>query len=70
MKAFLMKINQEEVDDLIRELQLPKSKTELLASRLKECGFLLFSRKISECRIGHEEFSPFFQTRVCVIVLT
>jgi hypothetical protein len=55
-------LNQEELDDLIRQLQLPKSKAEFLASRLKEWRFLLPSCKISKYRTRHEEFSPFFQT--------
>jgi hypothetical protein len=54
-------LNKEELDDLIRELQLPKSKTEFLPSCLKEWGFLLPSCKIYKYRIRHEEFSPFFQ---------
>jgi hypothetical protein len=54
--------NQEELDDLIRKLQLPKSEAEFLASCLKEWRFLLPLCKISKYRTRHEEFSPFFQT--------
>jgi hypothetical protein len=56
-------LNQEELDDLIRQLQLPKSKAEFLASHLKEWMlFLLPSRKISKYRTRHDEFLPFFPT--------
>ena len=53
-------LNQEKLDDLIRELQLAKSKAECIDSRQKEWGLLLPSCKISKCRNRHEEFSPFF----------
>jgi hypothetical protein len=51
--------NQEELDDLIRQLQLPKSKAEFLAFRLKEWRFLLPSCKYLNTELGMGNSHPF-----------
>ena len=53
-------LNQKELDDLIRDLNLPKNKSELLASRLKEWNFLLLSCRITNYRSRHQLFSCYF----------
>ncbi|KAL4706484.1 hypothetical protein ACJJTC_015682 [Scirpophaga incertulas] len=53
-------INSEDLNDLIRDLNLPKSKAELLASRLKQWNLLNSDVRISRQRKRHEEFSCFF----------
>jgi len=40
---------QEELNDLIRDLDLPKSKAELLVSRLQQWNFLKENVRISVC---------------------
>ncbi len=52
--------NQNDLDDLIRDLNLPKDSSELLASRLKERNLLLPGTKITIYRKRHEEFLKFF----------
>lgn len=52
---------QQKLDDLVRELQLTKSKAELLASRLKEYNLLDKSCKITKYRVRHEDFACFYQ---------
>lgn len=55
-------LSQSELDDFIRELELPKCKAELVASRFKEWRFLLPSCKITSYRTRNKEFSSFFHT--------
>ena len=52
--------NQQELDDLVRDLNLPKSGAELLASRLKEWHLLDPSVRISKYRNRHRTYSQFF----------
>ncbi|KAJ4432901.1 hypothetical protein ANN_15157, partial [Periplaneta americana] len=52
-------LSQSELDDFIRELELPKCKAELVASRFKEWRFLLPSCKITSYRTRNKEFSSF-----------
>ena len=49
------RITQEELNDLIRDLDLPKSKAELLGSRLRE------NVRISVYRKRHEDLIQFFK---------
>ncbi|CAF4935123.1 unnamed protein product [Pieris macdunnoughi] len=53
-------INSEEFDDLVRDLNLPKLKAEILASRLKQWNLLKSDVKISDQRTRHKTFSGFF----------
>jgi hypothetical protein len=52
--------NQQELDDLVRDLGLTKSNAELLTSRLKEWNLLDPSCKTSKYRRRHETFSSFY----------
>jgi len=52
--------SQEELNDLVRDLSLPKSSAELLASRLKEKNLLTDSTRITFYRHRHEEYLHFF----------
>jgi hypothetical protein len=52
--------NQQELNDLIRDLGLTKSNAELLTSRLKEWNLLDPSCKSSVYRSRHQEFACFF----------
>lgn len=52
-------ITTEDFNDLIRDLNLPKSKAELLGSRLKQWNLLL-DVNITDQRTRHEIFSTFF----------
>lgn len=52
--------DQCDLDDLIRDLNLPKDSSELLASRLKERNFLLPGTKITAYRKRDEMFKQFF----------
>ena len=53
-------INSEDFNDLVRDLNLPKSKAELLGSRLKQWNLTKSDIRISYQRKRHEEFSCFF----------
>lgn len=52
--------NQQELNDLIRELGLTKSNAETLTSRLKEWNLLDNSCKVTNQRKRHERFSQYF----------
>lgn len=52
--------SQEELNDLVRDLNLPKNSAELLASRLKEKNLLENGVRITFYRSRHEEFLSFF----------
>lgn len=54
------KFSQSESDDLIRDLELPKEKSELLVSRLKERNFVDESVKITKQRKREEDYIGFF----------
>ena len=55
--------NQQDLDDLIRDLGLTKSNAELLTSRLKEWNLADKSCLISRQRKRHETFSQYFTLR-------
>ncbi|XP_062704623.1 uncharacterized protein LOC115265503 [Aedes albopictus] len=52
--------NQTEINDLIRDLALPKNKSELLLSRLKQWSLLDESVRITSQRTRDEEFSSYY----------
>jgi hypothetical protein len=54
------RITQEELNDLIRDLDLPKSKAELLGSRLPQWNLLKESVRISVHCKRHEDLVRFF----------
>ena len=58
--ASMRPFSQNELNDLIRDLNLPKMSTELLASRLKERNLLSESCRITFYRNRHEEYLQFF----------
>lgn len=56
------KMTQGELNDLIRDLELPKNKAELLASRLQQWNFLHHSVKVTTFRTRNKELEQFFKT--------
>lgn len=52
---------QSEIDDLVRDMALPKGKAEIMTSRLKQWNLLDPSVKISSYRNRHMRFSPFYE---------
>lgn len=54
------RFNQEELNDLIRDLNLSKESSELLASRLKEKNLLYPGTKITYYRNREKDLLPFF----------
>lgn len=54
------KFNQSELNDLVRDLDLPKAKAELLASRLAEKNCLAANVRVSFYRNRDMEFRSFF----------
>lgn len=56
----LQLINQLQLNDLCRDLNLSKEKSELLASRLKEHGFLSSETKVSYYRNRSQNFHKYF----------
>ena len=56
------KITEGELNDLIRDLKLPKNKAELLASRLQQWILVHCSRKVSTYRTRNQEFQQFVKT--------
>lgn len=54
-------LNQSELNDLIRDLDLTKGKSELLASRLKQWKLLTNETKVTVYRKRHELFSKYFE---------
>jgi len=54
-------IHQPELNDLIRELSLPKNKSEYLASWLQERNLLMPSTKVTVYRKRNAELTKFFQ---------
>jgi len=56
------KITESELNDLIRDLELPKNKAELLASRLQQWNLLHHSVKVITFRTRNQQFEQFFKT--------
>jgi hypothetical protein len=59
------RITQQELNDLVRDLDLPKSKAELLRSRLQQWNFLKENVRISVHRKRHEDIFRFFKMERC-----
>lgn len=59
-------LSQEELSDWIRDLELTKEKSELLASRMQQKGFLSKDVKVSYYRTRHERFAKYFQKQECI----
>jgi len=55
-------ITEGELNDLTRDLKLPKNKAELLASRLQQWNLLHHSVKVTTFRTRNQEFEQFFTT--------
>ena len=55
------KISQEELNDLVRDLDLSKNKAEILASRLRQWNLLKDEARVTLFRNRHEQFEPFFK---------
>ena len=53
-------ISQSELDDLVRDLELPKSKAELVGSRLQQWNLLESDVKVSFFRDRQKDLVPFF----------
>jgi hypothetical protein len=54
------RISQNELNDLVRDLELPKTKAELLASRLQQWNLLDEGACVSTFRTRHQQFLSFF----------
>ena len=53
-------INESELNDLVRDLNLPKVKTELLAFRLKQWNFLQNGVNVCSFRRRQQSFAQYF----------
>ena len=60
-------LSQEELNDLVRDLELPKEKAELLGSRLQEWNLLQPNTKITHFHHRRLQFSSFYsqENNVC-----
>lgn len=60
-------LSQRELNDLVRDLELTKEKSELLASRLQQRGFLAAGVKTTIYRSRHESYAQFFtkENQIC-----
>ena len=54
-------LTQDELNDLVRDLELSKSKTELLASRLQQWNLLKENVQITSFRNRRQQLEPFFR---------
>lgn len=63
-------IEQAELNDLVRDLQLSKDHAELLGSRLQQWNLLASGTKVTIFRTRNQELSSFFimQDKICVCV--
>lgn len=61
------KLTQEDLNDLVKLLDLPKGKSEILASRLKEYKFLKKGVKITYYRNRGQEFCKYFSKEKSVV---
>lgn len=55
-------VNQQELKDLVRDLELSKKMSELLNSRLQEWNLLAEGKTISHFRVRHAKLSGFYET--------
>jgi len=60
--SFNHKITEGELNDLIRDLELPKNKAELLASMLQQWNLLHHSVKVTTFLTRSQEFEQIFKT--------
>jgi hypothetical protein len=56
-------LTHDELNDLVRVLELSKSKAELLGSRLKQWNLLEKTIRIPSFRSRHQQFEPFFRKK-------
>ena len=54
-------LTRDELNDLVRDLELSKSKAEFLESRLKQWNLLEKNVRISLFRSRHQQLAPFFR---------
>ena len=59
------KITEGKLSDVIRDLELPKDKAELLASRLQQWNLVHHSVKVTTFHTRNQEFEQFFKTVGC-----
>jgi hypothetical protein len=64
------RITLEELNDLVRDLDLPKSKAELLGSRLQQWNLLKENVRISVCHKRHEDLVQFFKMERVLVACT
>ena len=64
------RITQEDLNDLIRDLDSPKSKAELLGSRLQQWNLLKENVRISVYRKRHEDLVHFFKVERGLVACT
>ena len=62
------RFNQDDLSDLIRDLNLPKESSELLASRLKERNFLQAKTNVTFYRNREANFLPYFKQYEEIVV--
>ena len=56
-------LTQDELNDLVRDLELSKRRAELLGSRLKQWNLLEKNVRISSFRSRHQQLVPFFRQK-------
>jgi hypothetical protein len=64
------RITEEELNYLIRDLDLPKSKAELLGSRLQQWNLLKENVRISVYHKRHEDPVQFFKMEIGLVACT
>jgi hypothetical protein len=64
------RITQEVLNDIIKNLDLPKSKAELMGSRLQQSNFLKENVRISVYRKRHEDLVRFFKMERGLVACT
>ncbi|GBN42007.1 hypothetical protein AVEN_182617-1 [Araneus ventricosus] len=66
-ETFSHKITSVELNDLVRDLELSKSKAEILASRLQQWNLLEKNVRVSSFRTRHLLFESFFKKEDCLV---